>query len=105
MLTGGATIAGEYEVVLPGIYGDDLPLPESNRELIPLLQRLIRLLQDGMPVLMNSAGQVVAGGYSILGGGTAHYEVTSSTVGTSRGNLLFGTRSCIYYFPLTFSGI
>lgn len=77
ILTGGAVIAGEYEVILPGIYGDDLPLPESNRELLPLLQRLIRLLEEGMPVLMNSAGQVVGGGYAVLGGG-AKFDVISA---------------------------
>ena len=65
VLTGGAIIAGEYEVALQGIYGDDLPLPEANRELLPLLQRLIRLLEEGMPVLMNSAGQVVGGGHTV----------------------------------------
>ena len=81
MLTGGATIAGEYEVALLGIYGDDMPLPESNRELLPLLQRLIRLLEEGMPVLMNSAGQVVGGGYAVLGGGA---NVISSATGGGR---------------------
>lgn len=87
-MTGGAIIAGEYEVTLQGIYGDDLPLPEANRELLPLLQRLIRLLQEGMPVLMNSAGQVVGGGYSVLGGGAKFDVINSSTVlerGTSVG--------------------
>lgn len=84
MLTGGAIIAGEYEVSLLGIYGDDLPLPEANRELLPLLQRLIRLLQEGMPVLMNSAGQVVGGGYSVLGGG-AKFDVVSPSAVKERG--------------------
>lgn len=79
-MTGGAIVAGEYEVALLGIYGDDLPLPEANRELLPLLQRLIRLLEEGMPVLMNSAGQVVGGGYSVLGGG-AKIDVISSGAG------------------------
>lgn len=79
-MTGGAIIAGEYEVTLLGIYGDDLPLPEANRELLPLLQRLIRLLEEGMPVLMNSAGQVVGGGYSVLGGGSK-IDVISSGAG------------------------
>ena len=73
-------IAGEYEVALQGIYGDDLPLPESNRELLPLLQRLIRLLEEGMPVLMNSAGQVVGGGYAVLGGG-AKFDVIGAGAG------------------------
>ena len=73
-------IAGEYEVTLSGIYGDDLPLPESNRELLPLLQRLIRLLEEGMPVLMNSAGQVVGGGYAVLGGGPK-FDVISAAAG------------------------
>ena len=77
-------MAGEYEVALLGIYGDDLPLPEANRELLPLLQRLIRLLEEGMPVLMNSAGQVVGGGYSVLGGG-ARLNVNSSG-GTGAGD-------------------
>ena len=80
VLTGGAVIAGEYEVALLGIYGDDLPLPEANRELLPLLQRLIRLLEEGMPVLMNSAGQVVGGGYAVLGGG-AKFDVISAGAG------------------------
>lgn len=84
VLTGGAIIAGEYEVSLLGIYGDDLPLPEANRELLPLLQRLIRLLQEGMPVLMNSAGQVVGGGYSVLGGG-AKFDVVSPSAVKERG--------------------
>lgn len=72
-------VAGEYEVSLYGIYGDDLPLPESNRELLPLLQRLIRLLEEGMPVLMNSAGQVVGGGYAVIGGGPK-FDVTSPQI-------------------------
>lgn len=83
-MTGGAIIAGEYEVALLGIYGDDLPLPEANRELLPLLQRLIRLLEEGMPVLMNSAGQVVGGGYSVLGGGSK-IDVISSGAGAGAG--------------------
>lgn len=72
-------VAGEYEVSLFGIYGDDLPLPESNRELLPLLQRLIRLLEEGMPVLMNSAGQVVGGGYAVIGGGSK-FEVSRPSI-------------------------
>lgn len=79
VLTGGAVLAGDYAVTLPGIYGDDLPLPETNRELIPLLQRLIKLLQEGMPVMMNSAGQIVAGGYSVLGSGEGKITQLTST--------------------------
>ena len=82
-MTGGAIVAGEYEVALLGIYGDDLPLPAANREILPLLQRLIRLLEEGMPVLMNSAGQVVGGGYSVLGGGPK-IDVISSGAGADR---------------------
>ena len=79
VLTGGAVLAGDYEVSLPGVYGDDLPLPEANRELVPLLQRLIKLLQEGMPVMMNSAGQVVAGGYSIFGAGEGQVSQLAAT--------------------------
>ena len=72
-------MAGDYEVSLPGVYGDDMPLPETNRELVPLLQRLIKLLQEGAPVMLNTAGQVVSGGYAMVGGGT--YTQASATGG------------------------
>ena len=72
-------MAGDYEVSLPGVYGDDMPLPETNRELVPLLQRLIKLLQEGAPVMLNTAGQVVSGGYAMVGGGT--YTQVSATGG------------------------
>lgn len=70
VLTGTAVVAGDYEVSLPGVYGDDLPLAETNRELVPLLQRLIKLLQDGAPEMLNTAGQLVSGGYAMISGGT-----------------------------------
>jgi len=102
VLTGGAVIAGEYEVVLPGIYGDDLPLPESNRELLPLLQRLIRLLEEGMPVLMNSAGQVVGGGYAVLGGGAKFDVISAGAAGGGSGVTSVGMYDCLL-LKLTFS--
>lgn len=40
-------MAGDYGVSLLGIYGDDIPLPETNRELVPLIQKLIKLLEEG----------------------------------------------------------
>ena len=70
VLTGTAVVAGDYDVSLPGVYGDDLPLAETNRELVPLLQRLIKLLQEGTPEMLNTAGQVVSGGFAMISGGT-----------------------------------
>lgn len=104
MWTGGAIVAGEYEVALLGIYGDDLPLPEANRELLPLLQRLIRLLEEGMPVLMNSAGQVVGGGYSVIGGG-AKFDVISSGAAGDRVTSVGMYASQLMILTLYFEGV
>ena len=68
VLTGGVVTAGDFDVTLSGIYGDDLPLPETNRELIPLMKKIIELLEEGAPVMVSNSGQVVSGGTSYMGG-------------------------------------
>lgn len=105
VLTGTAVIAGDYEVSLPGVYGDDLPLAESNRELVPLLQRLIKLLQEGTPEMLNTAGQVVSGGYTVVDGvpysqgpvpsGVASHPVTTVVTG---GNLPLTGKETVVVF-------
>ena len=60
-------MAGDYEVSLLGIYGDDIPLPETNREMIPLLQKLIKLLQEGGYAVPSGAPQILPqAGFTIL---------------------------------------
>lgn len=47
MILGGEGVyAGDFSFLLSGVYGDDIQLSEANSELIPLLKRVIALLQE-----------------------------------------------------------
>jgi hypothetical protein len=45
ILSGEGTYTGDFSLLLNGVYGDDIQLSETNSELIPLLKRVIALLQ------------------------------------------------------------
>ena len=47
MIFGGEGVyTGDFSFLLSGVYGDDIQLSEANSELIPLLKRVIALLQE-----------------------------------------------------------
>ena len=47
MILGGEGLyAGDFSFLLNGVYGDDIQPSEANSELIPLLKRVIALLQE-----------------------------------------------------------
>ncbi len=72
VLTGELFIAGDYDCMLGGIYGEtDLTSTSSNHELVPLLKKLIEMLQSGKPfVLSPELMNMIQGGdtYNIQGG-------------------------------------
>ena len=45
ILSGEGAYTGDFSLLLNGVYGDDIQLSEANSELIPLLKRVIALLQ------------------------------------------------------------
>ena len=54
ILTGVAYIAGDYDCMLSGMYGEsDLASPTSSSEMIPLLKQLIAMLQSGGPFVLS----------------------------------------------------
>ena len=46
ILGGEGAYTGDFSLLLNGVYGDDIHLSEANSELIPLLKRVIALLQE-----------------------------------------------------------
>lgn len=43
--------AGDYDALIPGVYGEpNLSSDESSREIIPLLQRLIKVIEESGPL-------------------------------------------------------
>ena len=46
LLSGACILAGDYDASLSGAYGDNISSPSSNREIIPLLEHLIKLIEE-----------------------------------------------------------
>ena len=46
ILGGEGAYTGDFSLLLNGVYGDDIQLSEASSELIPLLKRVIALLQE-----------------------------------------------------------
>ena len=54
VLLGQVLMAGEYDCIIPGVYGEtDLTSSSSNHELVPLLKQLISLLESGGPFMLS----------------------------------------------------
>ena len=50
LLTSSVYHAGDYDSILSGSYGDNIAASESSRELIVLLQKLIRVIGENGPL-------------------------------------------------------
>jgi len=62
--------AGDYDASIPGVYGEpNLTSEESSREIIPLLQKLIKTIEENGPLPQWLGGQ--AGGVGIKASGVA----------------------------------
>ncbi|EDV28435.1 uncharacterized protein TRIADDRAFT_51343 [Trichoplax adhaerens] len=46
LLSGACILAGDYDASISGAYGDNVSSPSSNREIIPLLEHLIKLIEE-----------------------------------------------------------
>lgn len=96
-------MAGDYDVSLLGIYGDDIPLPETNRELVPLLQKLIKLLEEGGYVIPGGAPAMLQPGMKMdfttiqpgAAGGVTYITGGSSGVTQPQGGLGMKIRNII----------
>ena len=54
ILSGTMVVAGDYDCLLAGVYGDaDLAAASTNQELVPLLKQLIGLLEGGGPFVLS----------------------------------------------------
>ena len=50
ILNNDAYLAGDYDSIIPGVYGEpNLSSDESSREVIPLLQKLIKVIEESGP--------------------------------------------------------
>ena len=72
LLTSSVYRAGDFDAILPGSYGDNIPSTESSRELIPLLQKLIRIIGESGPLTATQVGTLIGGTSTglITGAGT-----------------------------------
>ena len=53
LLSGILTIAGDYDCILGGVYGEtNLSTESTSHEMIPLLKQLLAMLENGVPFVM-----------------------------------------------------
>ena len=61
MLTSSVYHAGDYDATLPGSYGDNIATSESSRELIALLQKLIKVISENGPISAVELAPLIGG--------------------------------------------
>ena len=90
VLIGAGMIAGDYDCILAGVYGDVgmSSSSSSNNELVPLLRQLIAMLESGRPfVLSPEFTNIIQGGdLNVYGGHMGQLNNGAST--TSDHNLM-----------------
>jgi hypothetical protein len=88
VLTGRANLAGDYDSLISGFFSHDLASEGSNRELVPLLEKLIELMESGGTGALASAIQ--SGTLPVLHGTTPRQPVGAKPV-TRRAGVMPGT--------------
>ena len=92
ILAGNMLVAGDYDCVLAGVYGDaELSSASSNQELVPLLKQLIALLEAGGPFMLSpdllniiNGGDINIHGGASAGGSGGDIVIRKSTALTTQ---------------------
>ena len=61
LLSSSTYRAGDFDANLPGAYGDNITSPESTREITPLLQKLIKVIEEKGPIVAGHSTIATAG--------------------------------------------